>query len=121
MFVTTAASGSEGEADDFARRFGLERLGREGRPLHELPRPLLVLARARADLYTTGGSFRASVGMAFLRVLRARKGEVDPLVAAGELREGDSVLDCTLGLGGDALVAAATTNARVVGLEKSPL
>jgi len=59
--------------------------------------------------------------MAFLRVLRARRGELDPLAQAAGLRSGDRVLDATLGLGGDALVAAHVTGARVVGLERDPL
>jgi hypothetical protein len=59
--------------------------------------------------------------MAFLRVRRALKGEVDPLVAHAALRPGDSVLDATLGLGGDALVAAHATGTRVVGLEANSL
>jgi hypothetical protein len=56
--------------------------------------------------------------MAFLRLLRARRGEQDPLVACAGLRPGDSVLDATLGLGGDALVSASVTGAPVTALEK---
>jgi predicted methyltransferase len=56
-----------------------------------------------------------------LRLARAVAGEVDPLVAAAGLARGEQVLDCTLGLGGDALLAAHATGAPVVGLEASPL
>jgi tRNA1(Val) A37 N6-methylase TrmN6 len=59
--------------------------------------------------------------MAHLRVLRARKGETDPLVAAAGLKPGDRVLDLTLGLGGDALVAAHATGTIVTALEKDGL
>jgi len=59
--------------------------------------------------------------MGFLRLVRARQGETDPLVRAAELREDDEVLDATLGLAGDALVAAHATQARVIGLEASPV
>ena len=83
--------------------------------------PLLVLARGRADLYLRGRAFKASAGMAFLRVLRAHKGEVDPLVEVARLGPDDRVLDATLGLGGDALVAAQATRTEVVGLDKSAL
>jgi hypothetical protein len=55
--------------------------------------------------------------MAFLRLLRLRKGETDPLVAHSGLQPGDSVLDATLGLGGDALVCAQVTGVPVIGLE----
>jgi hypothetical protein len=57
--------------------------------------------------------------MAFLRLVRARRGDIDPLVKAAGLKAGDAVLDATLGLAGDALVAAETTRAVVVGLEAS--
>ncbi|HUL58772.1 MAG TPA: class I SAM-dependent methyltransferase [Anaeromyxobacteraceae bacterium] len=48
--------------------------------------------------------------------------EHDPFLEAAGVRPGDAVLDCTLGLGADALVAAAAAGpeGRVVGLEASP-
>ncbi|MFD1954798.1 class I SAM-dependent methyltransferase [Paenibacillus thailandensis] len=42
--------------------------------------------------------------MAYVRVKRLRAGESDPLVAVSRCVPGDSVLDCTAGLGADALV-----------------
>jgi ubiquinone/menaquinone biosynthesis C-methylase UbiE len=46
----------------------------------------------------------------------------DPFLEAAALLPGDAVLDCTLGLGADALVAAAAVGpaGRVAGLEASP-
>jgi len=124
--TTTAPSGDPAEARELAERFGLRAEPRGGKSLVQLladanGAPVLVLAARRADLYGHGRAYRASVGMAYLRVLRAAKGETDPLVAQAELRPGDSVLDATLGLGGDALVSAHATGARVVGLESHPL
>jgi len=121
--ITTAPSGDPAEARELAERFGLRSEPREGRTLAQLLRksPVLVLGARRADLYADARAYRASVGMAYLRVLRAAKGETDPLVAHAELRPGDSVLDATLGLGGDALVSAHATGGRVVGLESDPL
>ena len=121
--VTTAASGDPAEAEDLARRFGLRAEQRGDRPLSQVlasaeGAPVLVLAARRADLYDQERAFRATAGMAFLRLLRARRGEPDPLVARADLRPGESVLDATLGLGGDALVAASVTGAPVVGLER---
>lgn len=126
MIVTTAASGDPAEAQELALRFGLEAQPRLGRTLAQLledarGRPVLVLAGRRADLYENGRAFRATVGMAFLRLLRSRKGEPDPLVKAARLQPGDTVLDATLGLGGDALLAAQATGTRVIGLERSAL
>jgi len=124
--VTTATSGDPAEARELAARFGLRSEPRAGRALADLLQdasgaPVLVLAAGRADLYERGRVYRASVGMALLRVRRARKGETDPLVAHAGLEAGDSVLDATLGLGGDALVAAQATGTSVVGLEADPL
>ena len=122
-----APSGDPSEALELAARFpGVVTLERRARTLREIvlelgDAPLLVLARDRADLYLRGRVFRASAGMAFLRVVRAEKGEIDPLVEIARLAPGDRVLDATLGLGGDALVAAQATRCEVVGLEKSAL
>src|SRR5256885_973796 len=52
---------------------------------------------------------------------RARRGEPDPLLTAAGLRPGETVLDATLGLGGDALLAAHATGTKVIGLEIDPL
>jgi 16S rRNA (guanine1516-N2)-methyltransferase len=52
------------------------------------------------------GSLTFHQGTAAKRLRSLRHGGTDPLVRAGELRAGDRVLDATLGLGRDALVAA---------------
>lgn len=124
--VTTAASGRAAEAEELSARFGLRAEARAGRTLRQViedarGEPVLVLAARRADLYERGRAFRATAGMAFLRVLRVSKGETDPLIAAAALRAGDRVLDATLGLGGDALVAAHATGTAVVGIESDGL
>src|SRR3954469_6177706 len=122
--VTTAPSGDPAEAHALARDFALAFEPRDGRPLAQVlagGAPVLVVAARRADLYLGATRFRASVGMAYLRVLRSRSGEIDPLVAAAGLRKGDRVLDATLGLGGDALLAAHVPHAPVVGLEADGL
>ena len=124
--VTTSPSGSFEEARELAEKFGLEAQPRADRVIPELVEaaggaPVLILGKARADLVHRGRAYRASVGMGFLRLVRARQGEVDPLVRAAELRAGDHVLDATLGLAGDALVAAHATETKVFGLEASPV
>ncbi len=99
---------------------------RAGAPLHRMLEEegdvMLVLERAHVSLWDRHGSVRWSPGIAALRLLALERGDPDNLVAAAQLREGDSVLDCTLGLGQDALVAARAvgTSGRVVGIEASP-
>jgi len=62
-------------------------------------------------------------GMALLRVKRLQKGERDALVDAAGVRPGDRVLDCTAGLGADAIVLsyAAGPEGKVTALEVSPV
>ncbi len=119
-------------ARSVAARSGVPCLEREGRALPALAseagvEALLVLGR-EAVLWLEGRRRRYHPGMGALRARRLLSGErgrptVDSFLAAAELRPGDSVLDCTLGLGADALVSAAAVGerGRVVGLEASPL
>jgi 16S rRNA (guanine1516-N2)-methyltransferase len=89
----------------------------------------LVLSAARAVLVVDTAEHAWSAGMGFLRMKRElarQRGEADPtardpFLEAAELRPGDAVLDCTLGLGADALAAATAVGpgGRVTGLEAS--
>jgi hypothetical protein len=124
--VTTAPSGSPEEAEELATRFGLVAEPRAGRLVPELLEvaqgaPVLVLGSRGAELFEGSRAFRASIGMGYLRFVRARSGTADPLVTAAGLRPGDRVLDATLGLAQDALVAAQVTGEPVEGLEASPV
>jgi 16S rRNA (guanine1516-N2)-methyltransferase len=129
--VSSSPSGSDVEARELADRFGLSFEPRKDRLVEELLQlstgaPLLLLGRLSADLFTrtkTGSiqSQRASLGMALLRFSRALDGERDNLVRVASLLPGDRVIDATLGLGADALIAAHTTRARVLAFEQSPI
>lgn len=70
-----------------------------------------------------GTEFFFHTSMAHLRVKNIRLGRGDKLLEAMELHSGMSVLDCTLGLGSDAIVAsfASGSEGKVTALEKSPL
>lgn len=56
---------------------------------------------------------------AMFRVKRLIRGEDDPLVHAARLDKGMTILDCTLGLGSDSIVASSVVgkSGRVVGIE----
>ncbi|GEJ55899.1 class I SAM-dependent methyltransferase [Anaeromyxobacter diazotrophicus] len=113
-----------------AARHGLPFAARTGRPLAEVAAAsgadaLLVVSRSRAALYLDGAEHPWRAGMAALRVKRLLQGERstrDGFLEAAQLRPGDAVLDATLGLGMDALVAAAAAGpgGRVLGVEASP-
>ncbi|MBY6035885.1 class I SAM-dependent methyltransferase [Fictibacillus nanhaiensis] len=55
------------------------------------------------------------------RVKQLLRGEEDPFIQAAQLKEGMSLLDCTLGLGSDAIVASLVTGKKgdVTGIESS--
>ncbi|MBI5831203.1 MAG: class I SAM-dependent methyltransferase [Armatimonadetes bacterium] len=71
-----------------------------------------------------GGRFFWHPNMALVRIRSAaRCGLPDPIARAGRLEPGDRVLDATLGLGADAIVASAHVGETgvVIGIEVSPV
>jgi 16S rRNA (guanine1516-N2)-methyltransferase len=90
----------------------------------------LVLSRAASTLWCQGEGRRWAPGMGLLRMKRALArlagdpvppSDRDPFLEAATIGPGDAVLDATLGLGADALVAAAACgpDGRVVAVEGS--
>ncbi|WP_242395499.1 class I SAM-dependent methyltransferase [Anaeromyxobacter oryzisoli] len=137
LVVTTPlhpAPGDDEAARLAAQRHGLVHVARDRRPISRVvaaagAEGALVLSRARAVLAARDGEHVWSAGMGVLRarrVLARRAGERDPtthdpFAEAAGIGPGDRVLDCTAGLGADALVAAAAAgpDGAVVGLESS--
>jgi 16S rRNA (guanine1516-N2)-methyltransferase len=132
LAVTTPfhpAPAADAAAREAARRRDLPFAPRGNNSLAEVAgaagvEALLVLG-GHSALWMGGREERWHPGMGALRAKRLAAGERvtgDSFLEAARLRPGDAVLDCTLGLGADALVAAAVvgTGGRVVGLESSP-
>jgi hypothetical protein len=127
-----AKGGDRDAARHAAVRHGVLFLERNGRSAGALAassgaEALLVVGTRQAALFTGGKPQPYHPGMGALRLKRLRQGERGPpsrdgFLEAADLRPGETVLDCTLGLGGDALVAAGAVGpgGRVVGLESSP-
>jgi 16S rRNA (guanine1516-N2)-methyltransferase len=91
-------------------------------PLFELASALLVFDAQGVTLRDTFGALRFHEGLARLRIGRLDGGfDEDLLVRLAELKPGDTVLDCTLGLAQDAMVSARAVGptGRVIGIEKS--
>jgi len=84
---------------------------------------LLVLSLNRLTFIMGDHEFFFHPGLARLRIKGVRNGAADQMIGAMSLRAGDSVLDCTMGLGTDAIVAsyAAGAAGRVTGLESSAI
>ena len=133
LAVTNALGAREPDlraAEESARRHALPFVPRGDRPLPEVAaeagaEALAVLGAVRVSLFLDGEERRWSPGMGVLRARRFREGERDTrdaFLEAAALRPGDSVLDCTLGLCADALVASAAVGppGGVLGLESSP-
>lgn len=70
-----------------------------------------------------GHTFSFHPNMSALRIKHLAQGQADPLVACAGLKMGDQVLDCTLGMGADAIVSAFAVGkqGRVVALESQPV
>jgi 16S rRNA (guanine1516-N2)-methyltransferase len=119
-----------------ATECAIEMAGRLGAPLVERGRrslaslrseygadAVLVAAKDGPVVHTPGGEYFFHLSMAELRINNLKDGKPDHMIAAMGLTAGMSVLDCTLGLATDAVVASfvAGEEGRVVGLEASPV
>ncbi|MEG0261316.1 MAG: class I SAM-dependent methyltransferase [Lysinibacillus sp.] len=82
---------------------------------------VIVAGKNRFEYYPYGENepFFFHPNSAAFRLKRVARGEQEPFLLATSLQEGDSFLDCTLGLAGDAMLAAYVVGetGRVVGLE----
>lgn len=122
MVVTTSrhpTAQEEAHARALAEELGLPYVARRGSLAGLGATAALVVTRERLVVHTAAGEIFFHPGMARPRVRELERGKPDVMVEAMGLRPGDSVLDCTLGLGSDAIVAAYVVGeqGRVVGLE----
>lgn len=92
--------------------------------LKSAERDLLVVGKERFELYTKqGAKFFFHPNTAMFRAKRFIRGEQEPMLRAAGLSEGDTFLDCTLGLGSDAIIAsmAVGETGSVIWIEKNSL
>jgi len=133
LAVTTSLDAVESDlraAEEAARRHAFRFAPRHRRPLREVAaeagaEALLVLGARQVAFWRGREERRWDPGMGLLRAKRLRNGERstrDSFLEAAGLRPGERVLDCTLGLCADALVAAEAVGpeGRVEGFESSP-
>ncbi|HEY8206808.1 MAG TPA: class I SAM-dependent methyltransferase [Myxococcaceae bacterium] len=91
-------------------------------PLLDQARAVIVFGNHGVELWDSEGRTAFHEGLAALRLGRLARGDrTDPLVRAADFQPGDIVLDATLGLGQDAMVAARAVgpSGRVLGVERS--
>jgi len=84
---------------------------------------LIVVSSKRISYVSGEQEFFFHPGLAGLRIKELKNGKADQMIKAMSLNAGDSVLDCTLGPGSDAIVASYVSGptGRVTGLECSPV
>lgn len=127
--VTTSQSQTEDlvcRARQIAREIEVPYIGRDKRSLQNISAELglagmVVVSPKRVSCVTDAGEFFFHPSLARLRIKELRNGKTDQMIEAMSIGPGDSVLDCTMGLGTDAIVASFVTGAsgKVVGLESS--
>lgn len=85
--------------------------------------PVVVVENSRIVCHHEGEVFFFHPGMARMRFLGGPDGTIEPLIVALDLHEGDTLIDATLGLAGDAILAADAVgdSGRVIGLETNPV
>lgn len=73
--------------------------------------------------HISGHTFAFHPNMSTLRIKHMKQGQIDSMVACAELKPGDHVLDCTLGMGADAIVSSFVVGreGKVVALESQPV
>jgi len=131
IIVTTAHKNSplqKAVAGEIAYRLKLPYVERGGRSLSGLcaahgAAGAVVAAENKISFVSGGQEFYFHHGLAILRIKELNNGKNDQMIEAMCLKPGYRVLDCTLGLGADAIVAsfASGEEGQVVGLEKSPV
>lgn len=74
--------------------------------VHERADAVLLFTAKGLCIATADGQLKTNLSTAAVRLRHINAGQSDPLIRAAELRRGDTVVDCTYGLGRDAVVAA---------------
>jgi hypothetical protein len=128
MFVTTGGRTNQymiEKAKAIADTIGVKFVPRRKQSIqllhHDYNSDCLVVGKERLELYKMGETepFFYHPNSAMFRIKRLLRGEHDPFALAAKLSKGMKVLDCTLGLAGDAIVASFLTGkeGQVIGIE----
>ncbi len=131
MIVTTGRkfnSDAEFLAKTTAEKLNLKFIPRENFSTDALKKiygaeNILVAKKNSLRLLTEEGELFFHPNTAHLRIKNLRNGEGDRLITAGKISAGMKILDCTLGLGSDAIVESFVVGelGKVIALEKNPV
>lgn len=128
MFVTTAGRTNESmiaEAKKVAEDLGIEYISRQKRAVFTLQTmnedDCIVVGKERLEMFPYGDEkpFFFHPNSSMFRLKRLIAGKNDPFIDACHLKIGSKVLDCTLGLASDSIVASYVVGneGKVVGIE----
>lgn len=128
MFVTTAGRTNEvmiNKAEAIARELDIKYVMRNKRSVKALQQvwqdDCIVVGKERLELFPFGEKypFFFHPNSSMFRIKRLMAGDRDPFVEACQLTVGNSILDCTLGLASDSIVASYVVGqtGKVVGIE----
>ncbi len=116
------------QAQSLATQLGCAYFSRPDGPLENFASAqqldvIIVVGHFRLVLWTRGQQLRYHPNTAALRILSLLRGDGSPLADTMQLRPGDQILDCTCGLGADAITAAHIVgqSGQVRALESSQL
>lgn len=131
IIVTTARNFSDDMkilAEDTARKLNLKFVERKDFSIDALKKiygaeNILTAKKNSLNLLTEEGELFFHPNTAHLRIKNLRNGEGDRLIDAGKISAGMKILDCTLGLGSDAIVESFVVGefGKVVALEINPV
>lgn len=131
MFVTTSIKFTPeliSEAKHLAKKLHVPYVKRNRAGMQELyqqydPEAVIVARNGWRYEHQNGHEFFFHPNMSALRIKHLGQGQADAMVEAAGLRVGDTVLDCTLGMGADAIVAsyAVGESGKVIALESQTL
>ncbi|WP_456397151.1 class I SAM-dependent methyltransferase [Desulfurobacterium sp.] len=114
------------EAKELARKFETSYVARRHNTIESFKKRygknVLVVTSEGLILHTLkGNKLFFHPGLLKIRLLNYIKTGKEAMIEAMDLKEGDTVLDCNLGLGQDAVISAFVSGERVVGVEKDPV
>ncbi|KMY50498.1 class I SAM-dependent methyltransferase [Peribacillus loiseleuriae] len=132
MFVTTAGRTDDihiERAKNIAAQFSFPFFQRNKRSIARMHQDYemdcLVVGKNKLELHKISGSapFFFHPNIAMVRIKRIMNGEEDPYITAAGIERGSSILDCTLGLGADAIVASYVSGpiGEIRAIEENPI
>ncbi|WP_418198853.1 class I SAM-dependent methyltransferase [Alkalihalobacterium sp. APHAB7] len=130
VYITTALKHNE-KLVEKAKKISIDMnasfINREDKPIEalveELGDDILVVGKEKLFYYSIHSTepFFFHPNSAMFRFKRLQKDGYDPFIEVSQLKEGMTLLDCTLGLGSDAIIAQSVvgSSGKVVGIEES--